>query len=122
MNTHQAEFVIQTSTDHHIYFTLRASNHEVVLTSETYTSIGAAHKGIEAVRTAASSLDNFLCRDATNGQPYFVLLAANHELIGTSELYSSNKERDKGIVACQRAARDEQVVDRRGDGRGRAVG
>lgn len=120
MNNHQSDFLIQTSADQQVYFTLRASNHQVVLTSETYTTVSGAHKGIEAVKTAARVDDNFIRRQSRDEQPYFVLRAANHEVIGTSEMYSSNSERDKGIVACQVAARDAHVLDRRFVGEGRS--
>ncbi len=112
-STHQADFVILQSNDDQIYFTLRAANHEVVLTSETYTSLSAAKNGIEAVRTAAAIPDNFQRRTSTLNEPYFVLRAANHEIIGTSEMYSSVQARDEGIVACSRAAASARVLDGR---------
>lgn len=113
MTTHQPTFVILTSDNQQLYFTLRASNHEVVLTSETYTSLSAAKSGIEAVRTAAQSPSNFKPMVSRKEVPYFVLRSANHEVIGTSEMYSTNAKRDAGIVACQRAAREAVVVDGR---------
>lgn len=109
----QAEYLVQRSRDGQIYFTLRATNAEVVLTSETYTSLGAAQSGIEAVRTAARTRTNFAPKWSQKEEPYFVLESANHEVIGTSEMYSSPAARDEGIAACQRAARDAKVVDAR---------
>lgn len=113
MTSHQADFLIQNSKDGQIYFTLRASNHEVVLTSETYTTLAAANNGIAAVRTAAQLPSNFKVMLSRREEPYFVLRSANHEIIGTSEMYSSTAARDEGITACQRAAREAVVVDRR---------
>ena len=113
MTASQAEFVIYNSADGQIYFTLRASNHEVVLTSETYTSLSAAKNGIEAVRTAAQAPTNFKPMVSRKEEPYFVLRSVNHEIIGTSEMYSTNAKRDEGIAACQRAAKMAVVVDRR---------
>jgi len=40
-----------------------------------------------------------------------VLKAGNHEVIGTSEMYSSTSARDGGIEAVQRAAADATIVD-----------
>ncbi len=113
MTNHQADFLIQNSDDGQIYFTLRATNHEVVLTSETYTSLAAAKNGIEAVRTASQSRSNFKPAWSRKQEPYFVLQSPNNEIIGTSEMYSSAAARDEGIAACQRAARDAMVTDDR---------
>lgn len=113
MTNHQADLLIQNSDDGQIYFTLRATNHELVLTSETYTSLGAAKNGVEAVRVAAQSRSNFKPAWSRKEEPYFVLQSANSEIIGTSEMYSSAAARDEGISACQRAARDATVVDGR---------
>ena len=110
---HQATFLILQSKDNQTYFVLRAANHEVVLTSETYTTLSSAKNGIEAVRTAAASVENFQGRTSSSNELYFVLRAANHEIIGTSEMYSSASARDEGIAACSRAAATAEVVDRR---------
>ena len=37
----------------------------------------------------------------SSGQFRFVLKAANHQIIGTSELYSSEAARDKGIASVK---------------------
>jgi uncharacterized protein YegP (UPF0339 family) len=110
---HQADFILLQSKDDQTYFTLRAANHEVVLTSEMYTSLSAAKNGIEAVRTAAQLDDNFVRKSSHDGQPYFVLRAANHEIIGVSQMYSSPAKRDEGVLACQRAAAEARLVDGR---------
>lgn len=101
-----AEFVIHPTTDHQFRFLLRAANREIVLTSETYTTKASAKNGIEAVRVAARTESNFHKRTSTAKEPYFVLVAANHEVLGASEMYSSTNARNEGIAACQRAARD----------------
>ena len=88
-SSYKAEFLIQRSEDGQVYFTLRASNYEVVLTSETYTKADAAYDGIEAVRRSAGSRANFKPQWSRKEEPYFVLVSANHEVIGTSEMYSS---------------------------------
>lgn len=104
-----AEFLIHPTSDYQFRFVLRAANREIVLTSETYTTKANAKNGIEAVRTAARTDVNFDKRTSTAQEPYFVLIAANHEVLGTSEMYSSSSARDEGIAACQRAARDAVV-------------
>jgi uncharacterized protein len=46
-------------------------------------------------------------------EPYFTLQAANHEVVGTSEMYSSKQARENGIDAVKRAASSAEVVDGR---------
>jgi uncharacterized protein len=108
-----ATFVIQTSSDLQTYFTLRAANNEVILTSELYRAVDNAHQGIESVRKHAPSDTHYVKRESTAGEAYFVLRAANHQVIGTSEMYASKQVRDKGIEAVKAAAPTAIVVDRR---------
>ena len=56
------------------------------------------------MRTSAPNTDRFEKKTSSNGSPYFVLKAANGEVIGVSEMYSSTSARDNGIGAVQRAA------------------
>lgn len=108
-----ATFIIHASSDHQTYFTLRAINHEVILTSELYLSLDSAHQGIESVRKHAPFDEHYLRLESAVGQPYFVLRAANHEVIGTSQMYSSARARDKGLEAVKGGAGEAVVEDRR---------
>jgi uncharacterized protein YegP (UPF0339 family) len=79
------------------YFNLSATNHEIVLSSEGYTSRTGALSGILSVLDNAGDAANYDLREATNGQFYFNLKAQNGEVIGTSELYSSKSNAKQGI-------------------------
>lgn len=109
--TQIAEFVLHPTPDNQHRFVLRAANHETVLTSETYTTKANAKNGIEAVRAAAKDRENFQRRLSRSEEAYFVLRANNHEVLGTSEMYSSPSARDEGIEACRRAAQEAVVRD-----------
>jgi uncharacterized protein YegP (UPF0339 family) len=50
-------------------------------------------------------------RESIAGEPYFVLRAGNHEVLGTSEIYSSGSARDNGIAAVKTAAPSAAVDD-----------
>ena len=78
-------------------FNLKAGNHETILSSQTYTTKDAAKGGIESVQTNALKQDRYEKKVAKDGAAYFVLSAANNQIIGTSEMYSSTSARDKGI-------------------------
>jgi len=78
-------------------FNLKAGNHEVILTSQVYRSKQDALDGIESVRTNAPNAARFQRKVAKDNSPYFVLLAANGQTIGKSEMYSENAAMENGI-------------------------
>jgi uncharacterized protein YegP (UPF0339 family) len=82
-------------------FVLKAGNHEIILVSEHYTTKAAAENGIASVQTNGPDANRYETRTANNGQAYFVLKAANHQIIGTSETYSSEQACQKGMASVQ---------------------
>ena len=82
-------------------FNLKAANGEIILTSEHYIAKGSAITGIDSVRANSLLNERYARRKATSGDPYFVLKAANGEIIGTSETYSSNAALEKGISSVK---------------------
>ncbi len=106
-----ARFEIYKDSADEFRFRLKASNGEKVLKSEGYKSKAGAENGIQSVKTNAPLSERFEKKTSTNGAPYFVLKAANHEVIGTSEMYSSTSARDGGIDAVQRAAASATTID-----------
>ena len=50
-------------------------------------------------------------RTSKSSQPYFVLLAANKQVIGKSEMYSSASAMESGIKACEANGPAAEVVD-----------
>ena len=94
-------YVLKTTSDEQFMFNLRAANGEVILTSERYKAKASALKGIESVKANASDDHRYDRRASTADEPYFVLKAANGEVIGKSEMYSSSQARDKGIASVK---------------------
>lgn len=92
-------------------FNLKARNGRVILTSESYTTKAAAQNGIKSVRKHAQADKHFDRRKAKDGSPYFVLLAANKEVIGTSEMYSSTTGREAGIASVKANAPTAEIND-----------
>jgi len=82
-------------------FNLKAGNHEVILTSERYTTKASAQDGIASVRQNSPMDERYQRKTATNGSPYFSLSAANGQSIGRSEMYSSAAARDAGIASVK---------------------
>src|SRR5438128_7275775 len=84
------------------YFHLLAGNGEKVLASQGYASLASALSGIESLKAAGTDASKYLLREASDGAWYFVVAAAaNGEILGVSEMYStqSNATRAMGTVA-----------------------
>ncbi len=107
-----ARFVLTFSSDGQYMFNLKAGNGETILTSERYQSKDGALNGIESVRKNASLDERYERRTASNGAPYFVLKAANHQEIGRSEMYSSQAAMENGIASVKRNAPEAVLDDR----------
>lgn len=79
------------------HFTLKAANHEVILSSQLYAEKTSAENGIESTRTNGPHEARFERKLSVKGEPYFLLKAPNGQIIGTSEMYGSEASRDNGI-------------------------
>lgn len=79
------------------HFTLKASNGEIILSSEMYTSKASAENGIASVQTNSLHEAQYESKVSSSGKPYFVLKAKNHQVIGTSQMYSSDSAAKNGI-------------------------
>ena len=78
-------------------FVLKASNGEVILRSQQYTSKSSATAGIASVQANSPLDERYERLEASDGRPYFNLKAANDQVIGTSQMYASAANRDGGI-------------------------
>lgn len=92
-------------------FNLKAANGEIILSSQAYTEKASALAGIESVRINGVAEENFEKKTSTANEPYFVLKAANGQIIGHSEMYSSAAARDNGIASVQKNCPSEVVTD-----------
>lgn len=92
-------------------FRLKAGNGERILASEGYSSKSAAMNGIESVKKNASQPDRYERKTATSGKPYFVLRAANHQVIGNSDMYESDASCENGIKSVMNNAPDAAIDD-----------
>ena len=95
------KFVIGKATDGTFYFHLKAENGKIILASETYAAKRGAEQGIDSIKTNSSMDERYERRNDTSGRPYFVLKAANEQVIGTSQMYSSPTEMEQGILSVK---------------------
>ncbi|KRW59707.1 YegP family protein [Pseudomonas sp. TTU2014-080ASC] len=94
-------YVLSKNAKGQYRFVLKAGNGEVILQSEQYESKAAAENGIASVQKNSPLDERYERKDAKDGSPYFNLKAANHQIIGTSEMYKSAASRDKGIESVK---------------------
>jgi len=106
-----AKFEINKDKSGQFRFNLKATNGQVILTSESYTTKASCLNGVESVRTFSKLDANYERLTAKDGSPYFNLKASNGQVIGTSEMYSSTAARETGIASVQSNAPTASVVD-----------
>ena len=106
-----AKFEVKKAKDGQYYFHLKANNGEIILASEMYKSKSSSANGIESVKKNAPDDKRYEKKDTKNGQFMFNLKAANHQVIGTSESYTTTKARDNGIASVKKNAPGATVDD-----------
>ena len=105
------KFIVKTRKDGQFQFNLKASNGQVILTSEAYKTKASCLAGIESVKKNAGDKSKYERVVAKNGKPYFNLLAANKQTIGSSQMYASEATLANGIASVMKNAPDAPVVE-----------
>jgi len=103
--------VLKKTRNKKFMFNLKASNGQIILTSEMYNTKKAAENGIKSVRKNAGTEKRFERKKSRKGEAYFVLKAANGEVIGKSEMYKANQGMENGIRSVAKNAADAVLVD-----------
>ena len=106
------KFVITKRKDDEFQFNLKASNGQVILSSEGYTTKSSCENGIESVKTNSQNDSRFDRKSSTNDKFYFNLKASNGQIIGTSEMYENASGRDNGIESVKTNAPNAEVEDK----------
>lgn len=105
------KFEIKKAKNGQFHFNLKAGNGQIILSSEMYPEKARAKTGIESVRKNAPEDKRFERLQSKNGDPYFVLKAGNGQVIGKSEMYSSNSAMENGIASVMKNAPDAPIND-----------
>lgn len=104
-------FELSKSSDEQFRFVLKAGNAETILTSELYKTRASAENGIASVQANSGNAERYDSKEASNGKFYFNLKAANHQVIGSSQMYASAASRDKGIASVMNNGSSTTVKD-----------
>ncbi|MNH24639.1 hypothetical protein D3C79_845880 [compost metagenome] len=102
---------MNTSSDGQYRFVLKAGNGEIILTSELYKAKGSAESGIASVQANSGVDERYEKKEASNGKFHFNLKAANHQVIGTSQMYASTQSRDAGIASVKSNGSSKTIKD-----------
>lgn len=105
------KFVISQRKNGEFQFNLKATNGQVILSSEGYSSKASCTNGIESVRKNSQEDARFERLTSSNGKVYFNLKATNGQVIGSSQMYESEASRDNGIESVKNNAPDASVED-----------
>jgi uncharacterized protein YegP (UPF0339 family) len=106
--------VLETDADE-AYFTLRATNGQLLALSDTYSSKSAAQRGVDAVvksvknaatEAALASGARFETFKGADGKTYFRLRAQNGQIVLQSQGYSSKSAADGGIASVKLNGQD----------------
>jgi hypothetical protein len=104
-------FEIKKAKDNEFYFHLKAGNGQIILASQRYEEKCSAENGIESVKKNAPDDSRYERKDEKNGKFMFNLKAANHQVIGTSQGYTSAEGRENGIASVKENAPKAAVHD-----------
>ena len=105
------KFVITTRKDGEFQFNLKATNGQVILTSEGYKTKASCLNGVESVKKNSQVEKRFEVKMSSNNKPYFTLKATNGEIIGKSQMYANEVNMKNGIASVMKNAPEAPVVD-----------
>ena len=105
------KFVISKRTNGEFQFNLNADNGQVILTSEGYGTKVNCENGIDSVRKNSQEDARFERKTSSNEKFYFNLKATNGQVIGTSQMYATEDNRDNGIASVKSNAADASIDD-----------
>ena len=90
-------------------FRLKASNGEIILSSEGYSSKAGAMNGIVSVKENSKLDERFESYTDKAGKYRFRLKASNGQVIGTGEAYKSEASCKAGIESVKRWAKEAET-------------
>jgi len=105
------KFELKKASNGQFFFSLKAGNGQVILSSEQYVERRSAEGGIASVQKNAPNDSRYERKESANGQSYFVLKATNGQTIGRSEMYTTAASMENGIESVKKNAPDAATVD-----------
>ena len=107
-------YELSNSTDGQFRFVLKAGNAETILTSELYKTRASAENGIASVQKNCTDDGRYERKEAKDGRHFFNLKAANHQVIGSSQMYAAAASCEKGIESVKTNGTSDVIKDKTG--------
>lgn len=105
------KFVVTTRKNGDFQFVLKATNGQVILSSQGYSTKANCLNGVESVKKNSQIEARFEIKEAKDGSPFFNLKSSNGQVIGSSQMYSSERSMKEGIASVMKNAPEAEVVE-----------
>lgn len=105
------KFEVTQASNGKFMFNLKADNGQVILTSQLYEAKSSATQGIDSVRVNAPHDERYERLQSAKDEPYFNLKAANGQVIGRSQMYSTTSAMEGGIASVKKNAPQALLLD-----------
>ncbi len=79
--------------------------------AESSIARSGCNNGLESVRVNSKTDGRFERKTSSNSKHYFVLKAANGQVIGTSEMYETEQGMERGIDSIKKNAPEATIDD-----------
>ena len=83
----------------------------MILSSEVFKTKRSCLNVIETVKKYCIDQKRFETKVATNGKPYFNLMAGDGQVIGASQMYANETNMKNGIASVMKNAPEAGIVD-----------
>jgi uncharacterized protein YegP (UPF0339 family) len=100
-NTTGARVAVNEGSNGGFHFNVHANDGKIVLMSENYSSKAAAWNGAFAVKDASALASSFALKTSVDNRFYFTLTAQNGQIVGVSQMYSTEAAAAEGIASVK---------------------
>ncbi len=105
------KWAVEIKSDNEYISCLFASNGEIMLSSETYSTAEGARNGIETIIKGIETGKFVVYQDKSKNY-YYKLKSANNRLLCVGEIYKSQDQCLKAVESVKRIAKDSPVVEK----------
>ncbi|MBR5191918.1 MAG: DUF1508 domain-containing protein [Clostridia bacterium] len=105
------KWVVEEKTTEEYIFKLLASNGEVMLTSEIYSTEEGARNGIATI-IKNIELGKFVIYNDKNKKYYYKLKSAQNKLLCVGEIYQSQEQCNKAVETVKRIAKNSKIAEK----------
>jgi len=103
--------IYQSEKSGEFYFRLKASNGQIILSSEGYKQKTNCKNGVESVKKNATDEKRYETKQAANGKFFFNLKASNGQVVGKSQMYDTEASMKGGMESVMKNAVNAEIQD-----------